>query len=219
MKKFLSSMLACAVLAVGAISARAVQISYAVDAGAGFGVPMTITSGSGNTTLDTTPVVASILNVTSGTPLPIDIVNYALTTILASSSATTDSISDPFSYTIRFFSGPNFTGSFVDFIQTGNMQLTNIKEGSISDNNPGATIVVTPGSQLLDGNTISLALLTFDVPGAPTSTVPGVGPFISAGGKTDVVTYVTIPEPGSVALLIGAAAPLAFFRLRRSRKS
>jgi len=237
MKNLFMSLSAALLLSGASLSANAITFLYSVsaDGGASFG-PSTFktfpsTNIGGLSSLEITPK-SGFLNVTaSAVDLDVD-VSTALITPRPINDPATDTIVANFDFRVRIADladGATFadlesgapTKPFVQFSQTGQFTLSNIKEGSVSsifDTAPfGGNFGFTNTSAqtlFLNGSPITLSFKSFDFPGAPQFDVLN-GDFRGFGAITD--TLAAVPEPGSVALFAGLMISGSSMFLRRRK--
>lgn len=225
MRRFAAVFLAALLFLAVSMSARAVIVSYAVDVGGGgFGplfpfVTPLAQSTLGQSALGYVPF-AGVLNVPQS-EIDLDIASVFLGTNQAI-TAPADSITDTRNYTIRIVLGPNFldpTAPFIDLTQTTTISETDVRQGS----SVGHLLFLsgpTPADFMLDGIPFHVAFKSFDFPGAPQD-VGGLGvtglTYEGAGGKTDMIS--SVPEPGSLGMLLGSGFAGSLFFIRRRRRA
>lgn len=231
MRKLLSSLFLAGLMFGAVAGAGAVTLSYQTDVGAGFLTDQFNLFGA-KSELDTFRALNG--SVDASTPNNINVSTY---NALSNATTTADNASIPFQYTVRVWNGADFgtdfggdPNDFVDFTLKAHIDAVNYKVGSgtgsllLGAGDLGFSGVLTGFTA--DTNTkVTLKFVSFDNVDA-IQKVPGFGnSFILYQGQSSVngnigsMTFelASVPEPGSVAMLLGMSVPCLLLTSRRLR--
>lgn len=222
MMKSLRFLMAAAVMAIATTSAQAITIlSYDTDLGTGFGSPLSDLFGIDSELATLPGQNFGGINGTAGSNIAIS--DHVLNT--NSELATTDTVGGviPFSYDVKVWVNGN-VADFAIFTVTGSFTITDIAGGPGGGVNQTFLLtspVLNSDTSAISNTVIDFNFVSFDELDPPQFLGPLFGPYkwTTGGiGQASALTYrltAGVPEPGSLALLLGAGVTGLLFVRRR----